>query len=289
MSSVMIDRLLTETPVAYQGVPGAYSEEALIGAFAGARPVSCRVLGDVFAAIDNGDVEYGFIPVENSHAGTVAEAYDLILEHPVSVLAERIHPVRHYLLGVPGAKVADVQRVFSHPQALAQAMTYIRNAGMETEPYYDTAGAAKMVAERGDPYCAAVASCLAAQRYGLDVLAENIQTASTNATRFFLLGRGRWKREQRAEEQGPGKTSLVFFTEHRPGALVEALNCFARQGVNLAYLESRPSRQKSWEYGFFADIQGYEHEPPVHTSVEELSRLLPFVQVLGSYSAGANQ
>lgn len=275
------------TSIGYQGVPGAYSEEALISFLPQARPVSLRTLPDVFAALAEGSIEQAFIPVENSHAGSVSEAYDLMLEHPVTVLAEYIHQVHHLLLGIEGAEPSEIERVYSHPQALAQTDRFLRQAKLESEPFYDTAGAAQMVAERKDRRFAAVASRLAGKHYGLSVLADGIQTSADNATRFFLLTSGAWESERTVSTPAAGKTSLIFGTEHNPGALVRALSCFARERVNLARLESRPSRQRPWEYLFFTDVEGYAHQPELRRSLRELKRLNPVVRILGSYPAAA--
>lgn len=271
--------------VGYQGLPGAHSEEALTSFLANVQAVPLRTLADVFAALEDGEIDQAFVPVENSHAGTVVEAYDLLVDYPVTILAERIHPVHHHLLGISGAEPAGLERVFSHPQALSQSATYLREAGLESEPYYDTAGAAQMVSERQDPRYAAVASRLAGERYGLSIMAESIQTSPDNATRFFLLGPGMWSWDTEDPTAGAGKTSIVFATEHKPGALVRALTCFSRQQINMQRLESRPSRRRSWEYLFFADLEGYAHEQHLHASLRELSRLQPSVRVLGSYQA----
>jgi len=216
---------------------------------------------------------------------SVADVYELLLDFPVTVEAEWVHPVNHFLLGVSGTEPSQVERVFSHPQALAQSSAFLRQASLEVEPYYDTAGAAQMVAERQDRRYAAVASRLAGERYGLTVLAEGIQTATDNATRFFLITPGTWTSDRTPADPGIGKTSLVFAVEHKPGALVRALGCFSRERVNLARLESRPSRETPWEYLFYVDAEGYTHEPHLRTALRELTRLNPFVRVLGSYPA----
>jgi prephenate dehydratase/chorismate mutase/prephenate dehydratase len=281
-----MDDTYRQIRVGYQGIPGAYSEEALVAFQEAAEPVSFRTLPDLFAALTEGVVDRAFVPVENSQAGSVVEAYDLMLDHKVTILAEWIQPIHHYLLGIKGASPASVERVYSHPQALAQSAAFIRQAQLDTEPYYDTAGAAQMVSERGDQRYAAVASRLAGERYGLSVLAEGIQTAKDNATRFFLLTAGSYQYSPAAsQEDRPGKTTLVFSVAHRPGALVRALSCFAREQVNLERLESRPSRREPWQYMFFTDAAGYAYEPPVRKAIRELTRLNPFVRVLGSYPA----
>jgi prephenate dehydratase len=275
------------TTVGYQGVPGAYSEEALTSFIPGVQPAPYRTLPDLFAALHAGQIDRAFVPVENSHAGSVVEAYDLMLDHEVTVIAEFIHPVHHLLLGIEGAQTSEIERVYSHPQALAQTASFLRLAHLDSEPYYDTAGAAQMVAERKDRRYAAVASRLAGERYGLAVLAEGIQTSADNATRFFLLEPGVWERERTIRSESAGKTSLAFSVEHRPGALVRALSAFARQHVNLSRLESRPSRQRPWEYLFFTDAEGYADDASLRTALRELTRLNPFVRVLGSYPAAA--
>jgi len=286
----MMDTQKNFPTVGYQGVPGAYSEEALRSFIPDADARPHRTLSDVFAALAAGEIEMAFVPVENSHAGSVAEAYDLMLDYPVTVQAEHVHEVHHLLLGIEGAEPSEIERVYSHPQALAQTDVFLRQARLQTEPYYDTAGAAQMVAERNDRRYAAVASRLAGEHYGLAVLAEGIQTSADNATRFFLLTRGEWSQEMSALDPEtvaarPGKTSLVFGTEHKPGALVRALSSFARQRVNLSRLESRPSRRRPWEYLFFTDVDGYAHEPELALALKELIRLNPFVRILGSYPA----
>jgi prephenate dehydratase len=276
--------------VGYQGVPGAYSEEALRSFTPDARPTPRRTLPDVFAALAAGEIDLAFVPVENSHAGSVAEAYDLMLDYPVTVLAEYVHQVHHLLLGIEGTQPSEIERVYSHPQALAQTDVFLRQARLQTEPYYDTAGAAQMVAERQDRRFAAVAGRLAGEHYGLAVLAEGIETAADNATRFFLLAPGAWSLELPiADPVGPGKTSLVFGTEHKPGALVRALSCFARERVNLCRLESRPSRRRPWEYLFFTDVDGYANQPELTRALRELGRLNPFVRILGTYPAAPTQ
>jgi prephenate dehydratase len=277
----------TETAmrVGYQGVAGAHSEEALRTFAPQAEPVACRTLADLFSALATGAIDLAFVPVENSHAGSVVECYDLMIDYDVTVVAEYVHRVTHHLLGVPGAKPADVERVYSHPQALAQTAPFLRQANLEMEPYYDTAGAARMVAERADPRLAAVASELAGKHYGLAILAESIQTAPDNATRFFLLTPGRWQRATAKVYDAPGKTSLVFAVPHQPGSLVRALGSFARRHINLSKLESRPSRRRPWEYLFIADVEGYAHLDPLRAALDELERLTDSVRVLGSYPA----
>jgi len=211
--------------IAYQGVPGAFSEAAAAGLFPGAELVPQRTFGEVFAALADGSVAGAVVPVENSHAGMVADVYDLLREDDgATIVAEAIVRVRYGLLGVPGATLAGIRIARSHPQALAQCDTFLRAHGIEPEVAYDTAGAAADVARAADPAVAALASGRAARRYGLTVLADGIETSTSNATRFFALApRGDDLLPAAipaALRSGTPKTSLAYVTANIPGALI---------------------------------------------------------------------
>ena len=201
--------------VAFQGEHGAFSEEAVYQHFGkeGVRTLPCRTFEAIFEAVEEGKADYGVLPVENAVAGSINKAYDLLLEHDLRAQGEIYLHVRHYLLAPPGTRLEDIQRVRSHPQALAQCEDFIAQHGWHPEPWYDTAGSAKDLAAHPEPGLAAIASKLAGEIYGLDVLAENIQDMRWNITRFFVIGHGEVPATERA------KTSLVFAVPHRPGAL----------------------------------------------------------------------
>ncbi len=271
---------MESTRVAFQGEPGAYSEQAVREAVPGAEAVPAPLLRDVFELLVGQDVDLAVVPVENSHAGSIHETYDLLLEHSdrLQVRGEHELRVRHCLLGIPGTDLGRVRRAYSHPQALAQCIGWLSERSIEAVAYHDTAGAARLVASVGDPQSAAVASSTAAKVYGLEILAEGIEDNQTNRTRFLVVGRD--PVEVQAVE---GKTSLVFSTANRPGALYTALGCLASRGINLSKLESRPSRGEGWEYLFYADCSGWATEPPLHEALEALRAETTWVRVLGSY------
>jgi prephenate dehydratase len=264
--------------VAYQGEPGAYSEEALLTLFPSARPLGRRTFAATFEALLAGEAAAAVLPVENTLGGVVREVCDLLWERAgLRLVGEYVLPIRHCLLGFRGA---PIRRVLSHPQALAQVRRYLEARGLEAIPYHDTAGAARRLAERPQPGLAAVASAAAAARYGLEVLATGIQDDPTNRTRFVVAERGEPGRPGQAD---PGsKCSVGFVTAHVPGSLVRALQCFSAREVNLTRLESRPIPDRPFEYRFFVDFQVAD---PTRTeaALGELEASAAEVRLFGTY------
>lgn len=237
--------------IAYQGEPGAYSEEAALSLFPGASTCGQRTFALAFDAVMATSADVAVLPVENTLHGIVQQVNDLLWETTgLRVVREYVHPIRHCLLGRPDTRV---RRAMSQPEALAQVRRYLEARGIEPVPFHDTAGAARQVAEHGEPGLAAVASRAAADRYGLAVLAPDIQDDDSNQTRFLVAERGEPARPG-ASPRG-SKSSLCFVAAHRPGSLVEALQCFSMRGVNLTRLEARPIPDKPFEYRFFLDFQ----------------------------------
>lgn len=278
--------------VAYQGMPGAYSEECAAMLFPDAVLVGERTFAAVFDDLEEERADAAVVPVENSTAGAVSDVYDLLLHHEdLAVVGEAILPVRHCLLGLPGATVEGIHVARSHPQALAQSEAFLRSHGIEPREAYDTAGATEEVRSAADPGIAAVASRRAGERAGLVVLAADIQTVAENSTRFFVLARrGNDRAVAQVPQQhraGEPKTSLVFVTDDRPGALVRALQPFATAGVNLAKIESRPSRDKPWTYVFYLDVHGDVAESPAREAFALLRTCCTWVRVLGTYPAAS--
>lgn len=266
--------------VAFQGELGAYGNEAVFSHFGReAQPFPCRSFQDVFASVSSGKVDLGLVPVENSLAGSINDNYDLLRQHDLFVTGEICHPVHHCLMALPGQTLADVKRVISHPQALAQVEVYLRQLGVEVVATYDTAGSAKMIREQELQGVAAVAGAGAAELYNLEILARNIQTVPDNTTRFVALSRT-------PAERGPGphKTMLVLSTSHQPGSLYRALGALAERKINLLKLESRPSRNRAWEYVFYLDFEGHREDPPVREALAELATHTVFCKVLGSFT-----
>jgi prephenate dehydratase len=270
----------TKTIVAYQGEPGAYSQEAIYQHFGPiVGTLACHSFEDIFHAIEEGRASHGLLPVENSQAGSINQAYDLLLDHDLRVIGEAKLRVRHCLLAASGTSPADIKRVRSHPQALAQCERYLRNRNWEAVPGYDTAGSARELAANPEPGTAVIASALAGQTYGLDLLAIGIEDSPENATRFFVLGR---------EDLPPAarnKTSIVFATTHTPGALFHALGEFANRGINLTKIESRPRRNRPWHYVFYVDMEGHYNDMGVGRALSSLLTRAAFVKLLGSYPA----
>jgi prephenate dehydratase len=272
---------MNPTPiVAFQGEHGAFSEEAVRSHFgAEVRTLPCRAFEDIFAAVEEGRADFGALPVENSVAGSINKAYDLLLDHDLKVWGEILLRVRHHLLALPGTTLDQITTVRSHPQALAQCERFINRHGWQAVPWYDTAGSAKELAAAPAPGVAVIASRLAAEMYGLEVLVPGIEDLEFNYTRFFIIGRGEPPKAERA------KTSLVFATAHVPGALVACLNEFATRGINLTKLESRPRRNRPWHYVFYLDCEGHWQDSPCREALVGLLARAAFVKLLGSYPA----
>lgn len=267
------------TIVAYQGVPGAFSEEAATNFAPKGEARGFPSFEEAFEAAVTGDCTHACLPVENSLAGSINQTYDLLTHSVLNVVSEQIVHVHHNLLAKPGTKIEDVKRVYSHTQALQQSHEFIRKHGFEAITAFDTAGAAKLLSENGTEGQAAIASKRAAEEYGLDVLAENIEDLSFNYTRFFVLG------NEEAEPTGNDKSSLVLATRHRPGDLVACLQEFTERDINLTKLESRPRRDQPWSYLFYIDLEGHIQEQNVAEALTALMRKAAFVKFLGSYPA----
>ena len=269
--------------VAFQGERGAFGDEAVSAYFgAQATPLPFRSFADVFRVVATGEVEHGLVPVENSQAGSINEVYDLLRQHDLFVVGEIGHPVDHCLLCLPGQQLSDITRVISHPQALAQCDVYLRELNVEIVATYDTAGSAKMVREENLRNVAAIAAAGAAELYELEILARTIQTVQDNYTRFIVLGR-----EPAPRRDGQAKTMLVMATTHQPGSLHKCLGVLAKHAINLLKLESRPSRQRLWEYVFYLDFEGHRDDPLVKSALADLAGYTTFCKVLGSFARNA--
>lgn len=266
--------------VAFQGVAGAYSEQATRQFFGPeVESVPCRTLADVFFATENDQADYGMLPVENAIAGSVTQSYELLMEHDLRIHAEVILRVRHMLLALPGTRLADLKRVRSHPQALAQCRRYLARHDLESEPAFDTAGSARDLVESEQTDTAVVASELAAELCNLEILDRAIEDYPFNYTRFFILSLSSPPRAQR------NKTSLLFTTPHQPGVLYECLGEFARRHVNLTKIESRPRLNQPWQYIFYLGFEGHCQDPECEAAIMGLLRRSSYVKLLGSYPA----
>jgi len=256
------------TTVAFQGEAGAFSEQAAIDFFGRAvstRP--CETFDEVFASVAEERTRFGIVPVENSSEGSISRVYDLFLEHDVRVCGETALRIVHCLIGPETLSIGDVRRIYSHPQALAQCHEFLLHLGGELIPAYDTAGAVKMISEQRLEGAAGIASARAAELYHMKVLARGIEDNKNNYTRFFVLSR------RDAPPSGNDKTSIVFSVMH----------ALSERRVNLTKIESRPTRQKPWEYNFYIDFEGHRQDPMYAEALEVFGQHCLFLRVLGSY------
>jgi len=270
--------------VAFQGELGAFSEEAVHLLFGdGVEALPRREFRDVGAAVARGEAEYGLLPIENTLAGSVVASYDVLAGEALEVVGEVIAPIHHCLLGVPGARLEGVRRVLSHPIALAQCTRFfLEHPGIEAVAAYDTAGAAKEVAEKDDPATAAIAARAAAWRYGLEILAADIEDRPDNQTRFLVVARPGARPPHPPDPGAPRKTALLLETENQPGALVQVLLPFASRGINLSKLESRPG-PRPWTYRFFVELEADAASPEAREALAEVRRRSTALRILGSF------
>jgi len=265
--------------VAFQGVRGAYSEDACYAYFGkdvDAMPFPS--FSEVFEAAEKDIVTYGVVPVENSYEGSIAQVNDLLLENDLLISGEIVLRIRHCLLALPGTKLEDIKRVYSHPQALGQCNKYLsQHPQWQLISSYDTAGSAGIVKQNGRSDEAAIASARAAEVYGLEILKEGVESDPQNYTRFFVI-------EKHPKKSAvANKTSMVFAAKNTPGALYSCLKEFAERGINLTKLESRPRRNKPWMYVFFVDIEGNLDDANINAAIGGLLKTAAFVKVLGTY------
>ena len=264
--------------VAFQGEIGAYSEEAAFRFFdSSIQTKPYESLDEVFKVVQEGYVPFGIVPVENSLEGSISRVYDLLLDSNLKVCGEIELKITHCLIANPEARLELIKKVYSHPQALAQCQSFLKHLGCELIPTYDTAGSVKMIKEKRIIDGGAIASAKAAQIYGMKVIAKEIEDNPNNFTRFFILAK------EDSPPTGNDKTSIVFSVKHKPGALHDALKQFAVRNINLTKIESRPTKQKPWEYNFYLDFEGHRQDQIVQEALDNLEKVSLFTKVLGSY------
>ncbi|NEW92957.1 prephenate dehydratase [Rhodopseudomonas sp. BR0M22] len=266
--------------IAFQGEPGANSHIAISDAYPTAEAMPCATFEDALSAISSGEADLGMIPIENSVAGRVADIHHLLPTSKLFIIGEWFLPIRHQLVAVPGAKLEDIKTVESHVHALGQCRRIIRKFGLRPIVAGDTAGSARIIAERGDKTCAAISSRLAAQIYGLDILAEDIEDEAHNTTRFVVLAR-----EPRWAPQGSGQlvTTFVFRVRNLPAALYKALGGFATNGVNMTKLESYMVDGNFFATQFYADVEGHPEDRNLAFALDELKFFSREFRIVGVY------
>ena len=271
------DGIKENVAVACQGIEGAFGSIAAKNLHETGKIKYYTTFEDVFRAVANDEVVYGVIPVENSNAGSVSEVYDLILKYRYYIISAADLSVSQNLLGLKGATANDIKTVYSHPQALSQSEDFLKGAGIKPEPFSNTAMAAKYVSELGDKSVGAIASTLAAELYGLDVVAKDIQSIKNNSTRFITISK------QLIIPNDANKISVVFSVPHSVGALNRVLNRFCMNGLNLTKIESRAAKNGEFDYLFYLDFSGNLNDRKTIALISSLENELPDFTFLGNY------
>ncbi len=279
--------------VAFSGEPGAFAEDAVHAYFADPATLPLPGFREVFEAVTDGRAIAGVLPIENLVNGTVRENYDLLLEHDLMIVGEVVVPVMLCMAALPGQRIDEIERVYSHIQALGQAEAFLRRRPWMLLTTYNTAGAGKLIVERGERGSAAVLSPRAADLFGLEILADGIQSVPDNRTRFVIVARPdvtlgpEWLRSPAAARSSAAmRTTLVMAVPNEPGALHRVLGIFARAGLNMSKLESRPLKDRAWEYVFWVDLDADVGQQTVRDALDELAASVPMLRILGSYPRG---
>jgi prephenate dehydratase len=268
--------------ISYQGEPGANSHTACSQVHPELEPLPCPTFEDAIGAVQSGEARYAMIPIENSLAGRVADIHHLLPNSGLYIVGEHFLPIRHQLMGIKGAKLGDITDLYSHVHALGQSRKIIRQHGLRPHVAGDTAGAARQVKEWGDPTKAALAPRLAAEIYGLDILAEDVDDEKHNTTRFVILSR---EPDDAEPGNGPVITTFIFNVRNVPAALYKAMGGFATNGINMTKLESYQVNGEFVATMFYADIEGHPADRPVRLALEELSFFSTELRILGTYPA----
>lgn len=265
--------------VGYQGVDGAFSQSAVENFFGeGTKNIGYPEFEDVYIALENGDIDYGVLPIENSLTGSINDNYDLIRKYGFYIVGETAVPVSQCLMALPGTKMEDIKKVYSHPQGLAQSSEFFfQHRDMEPMPYKDTAMAARYVERTQDKTKAAVASPLAAKLYHLEILQKNIQNDKSNMTRFMIISK------ELISKDDNDKVSVIFTLPHQVGALYNMLQIIQQSKINLVRIESRPIKTQNWQYYFYIDFEGNMNEERVMRALTKMKANCHTLRILGNY------
>jgi len=268
--------------VGFQGEHGAYGEIAARQLTPGSAHIPCLEFADVFQGVEEGYLDLGVVPVENSLEGAVTQVNDLLTATELKIIGETKVTVQHCLMAAADTDYREIRQVYSHPQALAQCRGFLARNNLEARPYYDTAGAAKMLARENPNASAAIASRLCAELYDLDIIKDQIEDGPANSTRFLLLAR------EESTEKGQ-KTSIIFVTRHEAGQLLAVLQCFADANINLTRIASIPLRDDPDNYCFFLDFEGSEKETKIVDVLAKVEAHTAHLKRLGSYPAAGER
>jgi prephenate dehydratase/chorismate mutase/prephenate dehydratase len=265
--------------IGFQGEHGAYGEAAALKFDRTMVPLPCREFRDVFDDVRDGQIDFGIVPVENSLEGAVGEVNDLLVETDIKIVGEEILPIHHALLSLPETDYREIKVVYSHPQALAQCRGFLSRNNLEPIPFYDTAGAARMISDMRPKAAAAIAHKSCAELYNLEIIKEEIEDDKSNFTRFLILA----SRCNIGTIGSGNKCSIIFSTKHEAGTLFAVLKVFSDAGINLTRIESRPIRNDPGKYAFFLDFQGSDRERKVISSLDEVRQKTIMFKSLGCY------
>ncbi len=274
------NRLQFVTYVGYLGPEATFSHQAATILYNEHTELKgAETIEDVFIMVKNGQCEEGIVPIENSYEGSVNITQDLLNKYDANICAEVYLRIRHNLLSRE-RDIKNIRRVYSHPQAIAQCRSWLKNnlSDISVAELSSTSLAAKMASRESNT--AAIGSGFAASTYGLNILRENIEDDQENATRFFVIG------DHKPQPTGKDKTSIIFFLKHEPGSLYKCLSVLAEKGINLTRIESRPAKTKKWEYLFFVDLEGHEKDLNISEALEEMEKYCVFLKKMGSYPRG---
>ena len=262
--------------VSFQGERGAYSEDAARSFFGREiETVPSTTFAEVLESTSSDKTDYSILPVENSLEGSVGESYDLLYSTSLNATGEIYHRIEHCLIG--NGKLDEIDTVYSHPQALGQCRKFIEEHNMKTIPTYDTAGSVKVVKELNKNNYSSIASKAASSIYNIPIISENIANNQNNHTRFLILSK------KIMDETGNDKTSIIFSIKHEPGSLYRIIENFYRNNINLTKIESRPTKENTWEYNFYVDFEGHEKNPQVSEMLDKIKQEAFVMKILGSY------
>ena len=263
----------------YPGVSGSFSEEALLKFFGEDNErVPYETFEDVFIALENDEIEYGIVPIENSSTGAVTDGYDLLRKYDFYIVGEESISVKQNLVGIKGTKLEDIKEVYSHPQGISQSSDFLKQySNWKLIPFNNTATSAKLIRDLGDKSKASISSDRAAKIYGLETIAESINNAADNCTRFVVISK-KMKVVPDAD-----KVSVVLALEHKSGTLYNLLRYFAENNINMIKIESRPMKETSWRYFIYVDFQGDINSEDAKNALSRIEKESAYFKVLGAY------
>lgn len=270
--------MMTKLQVGFQGVKGAFSEEALYNFFGeDVDTTAVKNFEDICISLEKGLVDYGVLPIENSSTGAISDVYDLINKYNCFIVGETHVKVNHNLMGIEGCLIEDIKEIYSHPQGFEQSKDFLSNHDWKLVPYYNTAKSAEYVMKKNNKQIAAIGSKKAAEIYNLNILASNINSNNTNTTRFIILGK------ELAINEECNKISVVLSTEHKAGALYSVLKHFAENDINMLKIESRPRGNTPWEYNFYIDFEGNMENKMIKKALDKMAIDCHHFKILGNY------